>query len=298
MKNPVHYIILCCVFLAILSPVQAQVLIKASLDKDRILIGEPVQLLLDLRAPLGASIDWASIDTIPHFEILERGKVDTIEGVDGKKVIQQLTLTSFDSGQWVIPRLSVKVNKKSYLTDTVGLEVAYTPFNPEEDYRDIKEIIEVPNPSMSHIPWIIAGGTLIAIALIVYLLWPKKKIKAEVQAVPQLTPYEEAMQSLDQLQKSSLQQNGEIKKYYTQLNDVLRVFVMRKLKIASLEKTNEELIMQLKQLPMEKEQFRQLSEALQIADFVKFARYQPERADNERNFNSIRTAITTLNNIT
>jgi hypothetical protein len=38
--------------------------------------------------------------------------------------------------------------------------------------------------------------------------------------------------------------------------------------------------------------------ALQVADFVKFARYQPDKKDNERNFAVIQSAITTLNNIT
>lgn len=277
----------------------AQVLVKASVDKDAILIGEPVKLLLDARMPLGSQVSWFSLDTIPHFEFLEKGKVDTIEGVDGKKIQQVITITSYDTGYRVIPPLSFKVGQSVFSTDTVGVMVAYTPFNPEADYRDIKEIEEVPNPSAGYIPWIIGAVTLIAIALIIWLLMGKKKKELPVaEKVVELTPYEEAVSALDTLKQKGWPQPAESKYFYTQLNDVLRVFVMRKLKISSLEKTNEELIRALAVLKPDPEQFRQMAEALQIADFVKFAKYTPGDADNERNFNSIRAAITILNNLT
>lgn len=279
-------------------PAGAQVLVKATVDRDQVLIGEPIQLLLDVRMPLGENLKWFNLDTIPHFEFLTKGKVDTIEGVDGKKIQQQLSITSYDSGHWQIPRLALQVGNKTYYTDTIGITVDYTPFNPDEDYRDIKTIEEVPNPSTSQIPWIIAGITLVAIAGIVYLLQSRKK--AALPAVPgvrKLSPYEEAVQSLEALQKKGWK-TADVKNYYTQLNDILRIFVLRKLSIASLEKTNEELVQELRKVPMDKEKFQQLTNALQIADFVKFARYQPDTADNERNFKSIQSAIAILNNIT
>lgn len=295
----VQYIICCCVLVACSFAAGAQVLVKASVDKDRILIGEPVQLLLDVRAPLGSNISWFSFDTIPHFEFLQKGKVDTIEGVDGKKIQQIITITSYDTGYREIPRFTLKVANKVYLTDTLGVTVAYTPFNPEAEYRDIKDIVEVPNPSANHIPWIIAGFSVLAIALIIYLLRTrKKKATAPAQPVTILTPYEEAIQALEALHKKGWQQNGEVKIYYTQLNDILRVFIFRKLKMNTLEKTNEELILQLRSVAMDSAQYSQLSEALRIADFVKFAKYKPDANDNEKHYNSIRAAITTLNNIT
>lgn len=278
----------------------AQVLVHATADKDAILIGQPVRLLLDVRMPLGAKVTWFNLDTIPGFEFIEKGNVDTIQGVDGKKVQQTITITSYDSGHQVIPKLSLKVGEATYSTDTIGIEVGYTPYNPESDYRDIKEIEEVPNPSAGQIPWIIGGITLLALAAIAWLLWAKKK-KPELPvmpAKPELTPYEEAIQTLDALKQKGWPQPAESKYFYTQLNDVLRIFVMRKLKISSLEKTNQELIGALRTLNSDPEQFRQMAHALQIADFVKFAKYTPDAADNEQNFNSIRSAITILNNIT
>ena len=105
------------------------------------------------------------------------------------------------------------------------------------------------------------------------------------------------MAALSELRKKGLPQNGQAKWYYTELNDILRVFVLRKLNIATMEKTNEELILQLRQLNLSKDTFSQLAQALRMSDYVKFAKYQPGDEDNQRNYEVIQSAITTLNTV-
>lgn len=276
----------------------AQVLVKASIDRDKILVGDSIVLTLDVRAPLGEDVTWFNLDSLPHFEFLDKGKVDTIEGVDGKKWLQQLVITSYDSGYWQIPILSMKVAGKTYYSDSLGVQVTYANADLSADYKDIKEIEDVPNTDTNYIPWIIGAVTLVAIAIMVLLLFRKKKVVPVAgPVVVKQTPFEEAMQALEALRQKDLPNKGAIKEYYTGLNDILRVFVQRKLNIASREKTNEELIIALKKQQMQEEHFRALSDALRMADFVKFARYEPGIADNEKNFTIIETAIKTLNNI-
>lgn len=275
----------------------AQVLVKASIDKDKILVGDTIVLTLDLRTPLGLDVSWFTVDSIPHFELLNKGKFDTVESVDGKKLIQQLAITSYDSGHWQIPALPVQVAGKTYYTDSLAVDVSYSNPDLSADYRDIKEIEEVPEEGTGYIPWIIGAATLIAIAVMVYLFRKKKKVPVQEVVVVKLPPYEEAMQALDALQKKKLPESGEVKAYYTAMNDILRVFVMRKLKIATMEKTNEELIGELRKRRFNEDSFKELATALRMADFVKFARYLPDTKENEQHFTTIRSAITTLNNI-
>lgn len=298
MKNPILYIALIGSLLTSPLYMFGQVMARASVNRDQILIGEPIKLTFEVRIPMGQSLTWFNLDTIPHFEIIETGKTDTNDNIDGKQYHQEITITSFDSGSMVIPPLVLKVEGKSYATDSIPIEVAYTKDDLSKDYRDIKDIVEVPKPAwMAWIPWIIGVITLAAAGVIFYLL-RKPKQPAAPPAAPQpiLSAYEEALQALEELRKQGLQ-NGEVKIYYSRLNDILRVFMFRKMKVATLEKTNEELIAQLRQVPMDKESFNQLVQALQIADFVKFARYQPDATDNEKNFAVIQSAIKTLNNI-
>lgn len=298
MSRFVRYIIAGICLLACSFGANAQVLVKASIDRDKILVGDSIVLTLDVRAPLGEDVTWFNLDTLPHFEFLDKGKIDTIEGVDGKKWLQQLVITSYDSGYWQIPILSMKVAGKTYYSDSLGVEVTFANADLTQDYKDIKEIEDVPNTETNYIPWIIGAVTLVAIAIIILLLYRKKKvIPVAAPVVVKQTPFEEAMQALETLRQKDLPNKGAVKEYYTGLNDILRVFVQRKLNIASREKTNEELISALRKQQMQEEHFRALSDALRMADFVKFARYEPGIADNEKNFTIIETAIKTLNNI-
>lgn len=275
----------------------AQVLVKATVDRDKITVGENIILTLDVRAPLGETITWFNLDTIPHFEFVEKGKIDTLDGVDGKKWVQQLIITSYDSGYWQIPMLPLKVGDKNYFSDSLAVEVGYANADLSQDYKDIREIEEVPNTETSYIPWIIGAVTLVAIGILFWIFRRKKKAVPVTPAAPPPSPYEEALKAMDELKKKDLPAKGAVKAYYTGLNDILRLFVQRKLRIASQEKTNEELISALSAKGITDEHFRELSEALRMADFVKFAKYQPGPEDNEKNFAIIGSAIKTLNNI-
>lgn len=275
----------------------AQVLIKASIDRDKIVVGDTVLLTFDLRTPLGQEVTWFRLDSLPHFEILSKGQPDSTGNVDGKKWTQQVIITSYDSGHWQIPALPVQVAGKTYYTDSLAVDVGFSNADLSADYHDIKEIEEVPATEKGYLPWIIGAATLIAIGVVVYLFLRKKKAPVQQAPVIKLSPYEEAIQALEALQKKKLPDSGEVKTYYTTLNDILRVFVMRKLKVATLEKTNEELIGELKKRRLNEDSFKELATALRMADFVKFARYLPGAEENEKNFTTIRSAITTLNNI-
>ena len=273
----------------------SQVLAKATVDKNQILIGEKIQLSFDVRIPLGKTIQWFTLDTIPRFQILDLGRVDTTESVDGKKILQTLIITSFDSGHIQIPPMAIRVDKKAYYTDSIGVDVSYVPYNPDEDYREISDIIEVKKPASSNLIWFILATVILIAAGVLYFLYNRRKQIAIVPDKPRLGPYEEAMQALAELQKQGTPSDGMVKHYYTKLNDILRIYIMRKLGIGTMEKTNDELVLQLQKIGLPKDQFSQLSQALRLADFVKFAKYTPGAADMQSSYQSIKSSIEILN---
>jgi hypothetical protein len=134
---------------------------------------------------------------------------------------------------------------------------------------------------------------------VIWLVRKKKLLRQGIVAAPapRLTPYEEAIRQLEELHKQGAGEDGQVKIFYTRLNDILRLFILRKLGIASLAETNEELIGQIRRLPLTSQQFDELAETLRMADFVKFAKYQPGSADNERNYQVIRQSVDNLNAI-
>lgn len=277
---------------------QGSIMVKDSVDHRSILIGEPIGLTLEAQFPPGTEAGWFFTDSLAHFEFIERGKIDSEISIDGKSYRQHFVITSFDSGTWFIPAFSIIVNNKKFFTDSILVNVDFSKFDPKQDYHDIKDILDVQNPYIRYIKWILAGLSLVCFVLFVYFLTRKKlAATAEQIMVPRISPYEEAMLALEALKKRHLADSLQIKLFYTELNDIMRLFVLRKMHIASMERTNEELILQFKQLNLTNEQFSRLAQVLRIIDFVKFAKYLPAEKDDRENFETIRSSIELLNTI-
>jgi hypothetical protein len=278
------------------SPAAPAPVLKAAVDKQKILIGEPVRLMLEATVAGAAPLAWPNLDSLPHFEFVEKGKVDSTLRTGQRYYRQYMTVTSFDSGTYAIPRLTFITGNKKYFTDSIRIEIGYTKIDPSKDYHDIKEIIEVLNPFARWFGWIVAAIALVSLALVVWLVRKKKILRTWTSAAPapRLSPYEEAMLQLKELESQHLPENGSVKTYYSRLGEIFRLYLLRRLNISSMAETSEELIGQLRRLPLPGEQFSALAETLRMSDFVKFAKYQPELADNEQHYRAIRNSVEVL----
>jgi hypothetical protein len=59
----------------------------------------------------------------------------------------------------------------------------------------------------------------------------------------------------------------------------------------SLQKTTDDLILQIKSIGLSAGEYTQLSQALRLSDFVKFAKFNPTETDNASTFDSIKNSI-------
>ncbi len=272
-------------FIAYSLPAQQSTAIKASVDKKNIVIGEQIYFNLEADFPAHEPMRFFNIDSIPHFEILERKKIDTIDNNEGIKLSQSFTLTSFDSGHWVIPAYEL-AGDKPMLTDSIPVDVGFSPFDPKQDYHDIKDVIDVQAEEEKKKDWYwYIGASALLLAAIIYLLARKKK-KPAVKAPPP-DPFIEAKQELEKLRK----ENPSSKVFYTRLVDIFRLYILRRKGIASLQKTTDDLVVQVRSLKLPAEDFNQLAQALRMSDFVKFAKYEPTENDKADSFNTIKNSI-------
>jgi hypothetical protein len=264
---------------------QRQTVVSATLDRSQILIGERLQLSLKADIPENQPIRFFQLDTIPHFEFISLGKIDTTNTGSGTTLSQKITLTSFDSGHWVIPALPLG---DAVFTDSIPVDVGFSPFDPQQPYHDIKDIMEV-NPveeeKKSKLWLFIAGGVLLAVLLFVLLRKPKKEQPKTI--VPALDPFRSAMEQLEKIRKEKLTP----KAYYSGLTDVFRVYIEKRKGIHSLQQTTGDLVQQLKSANIQPDLYKQLSEALQLSDFVKFARYETSAEDDNSAFETIKKTI-------
>src|SRR4249919_265794 len=253
-------------FPALVSNAQNKVAIKSGVDKNKIVIGEQIHLTLEADFPVQEPMRFFTIDSIPHFEILERKKIDTVDDREGIKLSQSLTLTSFDSGHWAIPSFELPADKPMY-TDSIVVDVGFSPFDPNQDYHDIKDVIDVQVKEKKEETWYwYAAASALLIAAIIYFLVRKKK--KPVTKIPFVDPYKEARQELEKLVKENLAS----KLFYTRLVDIFRLYISRRKGIASLQKTTDDLVVQLRSLKLPAEEFNQLAQSLRLSDFVKFAK--------------------------
>ncbi len=278
-------------FPSLVSNAQNKVTIKSGVDKNKIVIGEQIHLTLEADFPVEEPMRFFSIDSIPHFEILERKKIDTVDDREGIKLSQSMTLTSFDSGHWAIPSFELPADKPMY-TDSIAVDVGFSPFDPNKDYHDIKDVIDVQVKEKKEETWYwYAAASALLIAAIIYFLVRKKK--KSVTKIPVVDPYSEAKQELERLRKENLSS----KPFYTRLVDIFRLYISRRRGIASLQKTTDDLVIQLQSLKLPAEDFNRLAQSLRMSDFVKFAKFEPAESDKSDSFKTIKDFIENIEKI-
>ena len=64
-----------------------------------------------------------------------------------------------------------------------------------------------------------------------------------------------------------------------------------------MEKTNDELILQLTRWHIDNDSLISLAQTLRLSDVVKFAKFVPGEQDNEQSFNTIRSSVELMNNL-
>jgi hypothetical protein len=227
--------------------------------------------------PVETSVDTTVVESMP---------VDTLKSRFEKRYL----LTSFDSGNYVIPRQTVLVNNLKYYTDSIRIKVLSVKVDTtKQGMFPIKSIKSEPKTfdDYKHLLWWLIPIALL-IALILYLIFRKKSEKEAVSIF--IPPIEEALQRLKELDEKQLLKQNRIKDYYTELTDIVRTYIEKDTHIPALESTTNELIETISdfnessELGIAKETIKDLQFILQGADMVKFAKSKPivEEIRNDR----------------
>lgn len=279
--------------------------INTSIDKENILIGQQLHFRVQTSMPDNTyRLNWFTIpDSIGNFTVVKRNKIDSTRSNGNLNFSQDIVLTSFDSGRQVIPQIPLAVSTLysdssfSIYTDSAAVNVTYAPTDSIMPFHDIKPIIDV----KSSFPW--WAWVLVALAILILLAWifflrkflGKKKDTVIFES--KLSPYDEAMESLSSLEKAELVQNNEIKEYHLRLTEIFKRYLSRKSNTYQMHLTTDELLIELNELDLSKEQIATFANCLRMGNAVKFAQYVPPVYENEKCFSETRQMITSINNI-
>ena len=269
----------------------SQVHIETSVDKDTLIIGEPLNLNLEIDYPNGALLDVPNeSNTFAPLEILDQ-KIEEPELIDENRFRKTVTfsLAVYDTGRIIIPPAMIiatsfvgeESKADSVFTDLVDI---YCRISKPDTLQSIHGAADLHKDDYTLIIIII----LLAIIAAGYFLWRwYVKRKADrlrfgsdrtIIEPPEVT----AMARLAHLKKSGWLNQKEYKKWYTELNELWREYIEKRYPhILAMEMTSTELIPGLNEF-MDKDDVMQATDFIKISDLVKFARYNPESVEHQK----------------
>ena len=281
--------------------VMAQPKPTAITDRVEILIGEQIKLKLSASFTIDDfnASGFAVPDSIRHFEVLEKSPVDSSITSGVKTISQTITLTSFDSGIWAIPKIGLLTRLPAGFSDSILIKVGFDP-TKIEDLNDIKPIEEV-KVNTSWIYWALVAVTLLALSGFAYYLYKTKFGKSEVPAeeiiLSKVPPLEEAIEALKKLKDKNITHQEEAKQVHADLTSIFKRYLLREKKLNTLKNTTGELLVRLKDDLISQSQLSVLAEVLRLNDVVKFAGYFPAQAETLAAISQVEETIQLIHKI-
>lgn len=264
--------------------------ITTTTDRKQIVIGEQFLYTVEATFPAaGYTAHWFNVpDSFAHFEVIDRGKRDSVT-TDGNLTCRQtLVLTSFDSGVNVIPSFPVTFDpaagdgSTTLQTDSISMTVAFSPLDSVKTFHDIKTVLDVKEP-FDYQKWIMIAAGVLLFILLIFLLYKylKKKKKGKDMFSGKLSPYDEAITALEALLEQKLLENNEVKRFHTSMSDIFKRYLSRQTHKDLFNQTTTGLLLVMQENHLRKETIATTANILGMADGVKFAKYAPVRADSE-----------------
>lgn len=270
------------------------VVVSAQIDSVAIALGDQTTLHLEAVASAGEQVGLPTFgeQLTNDLLIVEKSKIDTALQKDGRTTYSQdVVLTSFKDSLFYVEPLAFTVNGDTVRSSSLTLNVVQ-PFEMDTTnaITDIKPVMRAKIWWWGIIRWMLLG--LLIVVLIVgatFLgIWLYKRAKKEPEPVinPELLrPCDEvALEKLDAIKEQKIWQQGEHKRYFSELTFVVREYISRRYDVQSTEKTSDDTLAAMRPLlnaADQKELYLQLEKMLRLADLVKFAKWQPTPDEEE-----------------
>lgn len=300
----IYTLLILCLTQAVCSAKTPFMEITAETDKTTVTIAE--HITLKITATSDADILYEL--NLPEkqtgvFEVLNKDIEETKETKNKKTETVILTLSTLETGHHAIDLPKIKYFTKSNPKDIKTLEIPAIPIHiksliPEGKITDLKKLKDIKDPVLlptdkKKINKIIIIMLLSLLGLIL-ILWiisfylrrknnPTKHIK---------TPYEIAMEELILLEKEHLIEHQQVKEYYFKLSVIVRKYLEGRFSIDAPTLTTEEFFKVLtgKKI-LDTKYMHSLNMFLESCDYVKFAKYIPEKEEIKQTFGYARNFV-------
>lgn len=247
---------------------------------------------------LGASdavpVDWPEKGgQLAGVDVFDISSTTEDLGNGRRETVYTLTLQPFDPDTVTLPPLRVASGKDTAASRELVLKVlpaeldSMTTINPMEGpvAYPRKWYDWVPDWVSAYWGWILMAIGLIAAGIAAYIYF-RRGGTMTVRRKRIVPPYELAMRRLTQLRERHLPESGHDKEYYTELTDILRMYLDGRFGINAMEMTSTEIMRSLRHNDDTRLSADRMKQVLEVADFVKFAKMRPLPDDNVKAYNS------------
>lgn len=271
--------------------------VSASLDSTLMVIGGQMNFTIDITQPAGLMVQFPQfIDTITkNIEIVEISKPDTIAQNNNLLNISQVfRITSFDSGLHYIPPIAFEYKRGELIekqnSNALALLVVnpFVKVDPEEGIFDIKQPINTPftfAELLKFLNWVLAFMLFSSLLVLGIHWWLKKRNPLKellFKEKPKEPAHVIALRELEQIKNQKIWQKGQVKQFYSQLTDVLRIYMEERYHFPAMEQITTDILKSLKSVDLPDDKLLpKMKQILETADLAKFAKYEPLPDEND-----------------
>lgn len=252
-------------------------------DTTVVRLGDPIAVRIRVDHPAEWSVQWADSLDVSPFEVL-RYEVPTSgssPGGAGATATADLTLTSFELGELQIPPIEIPMlgpdgSVRTLLTDPYRIGVESVGLDESGDIREIRGPL-----SIARNWWIPAGWLLLAAAAGAGALYLHRRLRGHPVAeaakpkTPSRPPRLVALEALDELERSSLLERGQVKTWHVRVSEIVRTYIEGQLEVPALEMTTRGVAAGLRDAALGSRITNRFHTFLARCDLVKFAKLRP-----------------------
>lgn len=292
----------------------AQVFSSVRLDKDTVLIGDPVTAEISITLPRDFTKGYIifspyrnitnqqyAADTVTQektadLEILDYGTWKADGGADSLEVTEsmitiengiptvknKIIFAVYNGGSFMIPAPVVAFGTQtSQAGDSQLLRVMLPARLMNRDttlFNPIKDIIREKKTMADYLIYLyVLLGLLLMAGLGFYFVKVRKRKEEAEDVLPEVPvpAHIKALNALQTLDRRKLWQQGHIKDYQSALTDIIRTYIEERYGFGAMEMTTDEVASELDKRDVDTKLKVRLREILQVADLVKFARAEP-----------------------
>ncbi len=291
--------IFCCLAIFASAASAAVPSVTARLDSVQLMMGNITMLRLEVvkdasaegEFPMFAAPSQSGYVGIcgDSIELRTSIKRDTAEIGSGRiQINYQVPLQAFDSGSFQLPAFVYVSGRDTARSNLLNLKVLPVPgLTADSEIAPLAPVAEPEGKSFfDFLPdfivdfWWLVILILLAVAAAVWAVRRYRKEGAILPKKPEPNPYDVAMDALVKLKEKNLWAQGMEKEYFTELTEILRVYLEKRFGVNAMEMTSRQIMETLQGLGDVREKRDYIRQILSVADFVKFAKVRPLPADN------------------